>query len=356
MGSIAQDQSGDTALGFSVSSASISPQIHYTGRLPGDGAGVMTQGEGTIINGAGSQTGSSLSRWGDYSSMSVDPSDECTFFYTQQYIPSNGAFNWRTRIGSFRFPGCGAATSDFAISASPASLSLGQGASGSSTISTSVTSGSAQSLNLAVSGLPAGASASLSPTSITAGGSSTLTVNAGTAAPGAYTLTVTATGTSATHSTTVGLTVSASNAGAIVNGGFETGSLSGWRPSGAPVTVVGAGCHGGSYCAQLGSTSPSKTASIAQKFTAAAAGTLAFWYEVSCPDTVAHDWATAKLADNTTKTTTTILPRTCTNSGSWVQVTQPVTAGHKYTLTLSSHDDNKAANATFTLFDDVSIA
>lgn len=106
MGSIAQDQVGNMALGFSVSGSSIKPQIHHTGRLAFDPAGQMTQGEGSVIDGAGAQ-GPSLSRWGDYSRMAVDPSDDCTFWYTNQYIPSDGIFNWRTRIASFRFPECG---------------------------------------------------------------------------------------------------------------------------------------------------------------------------------------------------------------------------------------------------------
>jgi hypothetical protein len=83
---------------------------------------------------------------------------------------------------------------------------------------------------------------------------------------------------------------------------------------------------------------------------------LSFWYKVSCPDTVAHDWAIAKLKDNTTKTATTILPKTCNSSGSWVQVTQSLTAGHNYTLTLTNHDNNKPDTATYTLYDDVAIA
>src|SRR5437016_14381061 len=120
MGSIAMDQSGNIALGFSVSSSSVHPEIHYTGRLAGDALGQMTQGEGTILNGAGSQTGSNLSRWGDYSMMAVDPGDDCTFWYTTEYIPANGAVNWKTRIGSFKFAGCGApAPDDLPMRASP---------------------------------------------------------------------------------------------------------------------------------------------------------------------------------------------------------------------------------------------
>src|SRR5204863_2434260 len=114
--------------------------IHYTGRLATDPAGQMSQGEGTIINGAGVQTGRGLSRWGDYSSMSIDPADGCTFWYANEYIPANGSFNWSTRIGTFKLPGCGGTPppNDFSISASPSSLSLVQGAVGTSSISTVV--------------------------------------------------------------------------------------------------------------------------------------------------------------------------------------------------------------------------
>src|SRR5438552_6559191 len=211
MGSIAMDEAGGIGLGFSVSSSSLKPQIHYTGRLATDPAGQMSQGEGTIINGAGVQTGQGLSRWGDYSSMGIDPADGCTFWYANEYIPANGAFNWSTRIGTFKLPGCPAAPSnDFSISANPTSVSVQQGSSGSSTISTAVTSGSAQNVTLSATGLPAGATASFNPTSVTAGGASTLTLNVGSGtATGTYTITVTGTGSTATHSTTVTLTVTA---------------------------------------------------------------------------------------------------------------------------------------------------
>jgi hypothetical protein len=208
MGSIAQDQSGDMAMGFSISSSSTHPGISYTGRLASDPAGTMPQGETSMIVGGGSQNGN-LTRWGDYSAMTVDPSDGCTFWYTNEYIPSNGSFNWKTRIASFKFPSCGGTTTnDFSISASPASLSIAQGNSGTSTVSTAVTSGSAGTVNLTASVSPSGPTVSLNPTSVTAGGSSTLTVNVGSSvATGTYTVTVTGTEGSATHSATVTVTV-----------------------------------------------------------------------------------------------------------------------------------------------------
>jgi len=233
MGSIAQDQSGDMALGFSASSTTVFPSVRSAGRLVGDPANTLAQGETNMFTGLGSQSGTS-SRWGDYSAMSIDPVDDCTFWYTQEYYPAGTtSFNWRTRIASFKFPGCGGAvTNDFSISANPTSLSLGPGASGTSTISTAVTSGSAETVALTVSGTPAGASASLSPTSVTAGGSSTLTVNAGTAAAGTYTLTITGTAASATHSTTVTLTVTSVTNDFSISANPTSLSLSGKHSSG----------------------------------------------------------------------------------------------------------------------------
>ena len=214
MGSIGIDQSGDVALGYSTSSSTLHPGVAVTGRLASDPAGSMPQGETTLLTGGGSQSGNLFNpgnRWGDYSGMSVDPSDDCTFWYVNQYEPSNGDFNWHTRIASFKFPSCGTVTNDFSISANPTTLSLAANAAGSSTISTAVTSGSAGTVSLGVSGTPAGATASLAASSVTAGQSTTLNVNAGTATPGTYTLTVTGTEGSATHSTTVSLTVLAAN-------------------------------------------------------------------------------------------------------------------------------------------------
>jgi len=104
MGSIAADQDGNAAIGYSVSSSTMYPAIRYSGRRAGEYPGQLPQTETSLIDGAGSQTG--ISRWGDYSAMSVDPTDDCTFWYTNEYYVATGS-NWQTRIGSFKFPSCG---------------------------------------------------------------------------------------------------------------------------------------------------------------------------------------------------------------------------------------------------------
>jgi uncharacterized membrane protein len=248
MGSLAMDRTGNIALGYSVSSANSFPSIRYTGRLAGDPLGVMTQGEGTIVAGGGSQNGG-LSRWGDYTSMSVDPADDCTFWYTDEYLASSGSFNWHTRIASFKFPSCTSGPSDFSLAPNPTSLSIPDGSNGSATISTAVTSGSAQTVNLSVSGLPAGATVSFNPASVTAGNSSTMTLNVGaTTTPGTYTITVTGTGVSTTHTVTVALTVTSAptsdfsvgaspNSLSIVQGSNGSSTISSAVTSGSAQTV-----------------------------------------------------------------------------------------------------------------------
>jgi hypothetical protein len=105
MGSIAMDKNGNIALGYSVSSSTTYPSIRYTGRLADDTPGIMTQPEMEILDGAYSQHADGWSRWGDYSAMVLDPSDDCTFWYTNEYLREDGF--WITRISSFRFESCG---------------------------------------------------------------------------------------------------------------------------------------------------------------------------------------------------------------------------------------------------------
>src|SRR5439155_6110070 len=137
-----------------------------------------------------------------------------------------------------------------------------------------------------------------------------------------------------------------------VNPGFENG-LTGWTRAGATATSTTA--HTGAASAAVGSTGAfNGDSSVSQTFTIPAGATrLTFWHQVHCQDTVTYDWATATLRDNTTGVTTTVLPKTCTNSGAWVQASASVVAGHSVTLTLIDHDDNYAADPTFTLYDDV---
>jgi len=106
MGSIAMDKNGNMLLGYSVANATtgLKPSLRVAGRLRTDIRNRL-QGETTIITGTGSQTGT-LTRWGDYTTMQVDPANDCTFWYIGQYLSADGTFNWRTRIASYKFPSC----------------------------------------------------------------------------------------------------------------------------------------------------------------------------------------------------------------------------------------------------------
>ena len=106
--SIAMDEGGNIAVGYSISDATMYPSINITGRLAGDPLNTLGA-EISMFAGLGAQifnASNPLNRWGDYTLMSVDPRDGCSFWYINQYQPANGTFNWTTRIASFRFPGC----------------------------------------------------------------------------------------------------------------------------------------------------------------------------------------------------------------------------------------------------------
>jgi len=105
MGSVAMDKDGNLAVAYSASSSSMFPSLWYTGRLSGDPLGTLPQGEAVFHTGTGSQTGGG-NRWGDYSSLNVDPVDDCTFWYVNEYVPTTSASGWRLRIGAFKFASC----------------------------------------------------------------------------------------------------------------------------------------------------------------------------------------------------------------------------------------------------------
>ena len=135
MASAAMDKSNDIAVGYSASSSTINPAIRFSGRVPTDPLGTL-QTEASILEGTGSQT-SGLSRWGDYTALQVDPGDDCTFWYTNQYQKVNGSFNWSTHIGSFIFSNCGGSGGGPAVTLVPTALKWGKkfvGTSGTKTV------------------------------------------------------------------------------------------------------------------------------------------------------------------------------------------------------------------------------
>ncbi len=256
MGSAAMDQAGDIALGYSVSSATNYPSIRYTGRAPTDALGTMAA-EASIIEGSGSQTG--YTRWGDYTSMRVDPSDDCTFWYVNEYYPVTSSYGWYTRIGSFKFSGCGSTTPDFSISASPTSLTLNPGQSGTSTVTVTSLNGFNSSVGLSVTGCPANATCTFNPTSVTppSGGSagSILTIATTASTPsGTYSLTVTGTGPNGTHTATITVNVPADFTISL-----SSSSLTVPRGSSKSVTVSLAAVNGSSSVSLTVSGLPSRT-------------------------------------------------------------------------------------------------
>ena len=125
MASMAEDKNGDIGLGYSASSSLSNPGIRFTGRVPTDPAGTL-ETEATLLTGPGSQT-AGLSRWGDYTAMQVDPSDDCTFWYVDQYEKVSGTFNWNTNIGSFAFSGCtGGGGGGPAVTLTPTAVTFGK--------------------------------------------------------------------------------------------------------------------------------------------------------------------------------------------------------------------------------------
>jgi len=104
LGSIAMDKDHNIALGYSKSSLSVKPSIFITGRLSTDAPNTLGT-EAQVQAGIGVQQAGG-NRWGDYSAMTLDPVDQCTFYYTNEYLKTNGQFNWSTRIASYRFPSC----------------------------------------------------------------------------------------------------------------------------------------------------------------------------------------------------------------------------------------------------------
>jgi hypothetical protein len=218
MGGVAIDGSGNIGVGYSKSSADMHPQIMISGRTSEDPSGTL-EDEQNCTDGIanGSQTSSS-NRWGDYSAMSVDPVDQCTFYFTSEYYPATAGAQWHTRVCSFKFPDCG--SPDFAlVPQTPPRIEM-CGATTSTdpswSIRAGVLNGFTGSVNLSGTGVPAGATANFSPNPLNAPGTATLTLAGGAALPsGEYAMSVDGTSGAETRSLGISLGVSANAPAAV---------------------------------------------------------------------------------------------------------------------------------------------
>lgn len=162
MGSVAMDQEGNIGLAYSASGTDIFPAIRYTGRLSADAAGSMTLGEGSIVEGTGSQTSSQ--RWGDYTSLNLDPVDDCTFWHVNEFYDTSGS-DWQIRVGAFKFDECG--DPGFYLNTSDSDVSVCVG----DTASYNVNVGSISQFNspvtLSISGEPVSSVVTINPNPVT---------------------------------------------------------------------------------------------------------------------------------------------------------------------------------------------
>lgn len=205
MASIAMDGLGNIALGYSTSSSTTLHEIRYTTRQPGDPPGTL-RAEQTMYSSGGVHTG--ISRWGDYTSMTVDPTDDCTFWYTNQYdVSNNSGFDWHTRVGAFRFAECG--VPDFYLNATPLTSSICSGSDAVYDVYVLAVAGFTNPVSLSASGHPTGTTAGFAPNPVTPPGASVLTIgNTASAAAGNYVVTVSGTASgSGGHTLELGLAV-----------------------------------------------------------------------------------------------------------------------------------------------------
>lgn len=240
MGGIAIDASANIGVGYSKSDATMHPQIEISGRTLDDPMGMLRDEQScTDLIANGSQTSSS-NRWGDYSSMSVDPVDQCTFYFTSEYYATTSGASWRTRVCSFKFDNCG--SPNFAlVASSPQRVEMcaaTQTTDPGYDLRVGVLNGFNGTVTLAENGLPAGTTAQFTPATVTGAGSSTLTLVGGQALPsGEYSFNVTGTSGADTRSIALELGLSAAQSASVrliapvdTTSGTKTHPLLTWGP------------------------------------------------------------------------------------------------------------------------------
>lgn len=213
MGGIAIDQNGYIGVGYSVAGSALNPQIRYSGRNFDDDPNTL-RNEASCTAGIanGSQTSTSQ-RWGDYASMSVDPSDECTFWFTSEFYPTTASSSWNTRICSFRFPECGQADYKL-VGNGPTRFEICAAGGSDPTLAYrgAVVNGFSGSINLSLSGLPGGVSGNFSSNPLPAGVGGTVTLAGAVGLPsGEYNGLLTGTNGARTRSLPLSLGVSAAS-------------------------------------------------------------------------------------------------------------------------------------------------
>jgi hypothetical protein len=273
-------------------------------------------------------------------------------FYAIRLFGAEGTISHYAEISIQVFP-----VPDFTISADPIAVTVSHGSSAVVAINTTAING-VLGITLSTTVSPAGPTVQ-SPVFVVAGSVTAMTVGAPFGvAPGQYTVIVTGTAGSITHSTTFVVTVTSKG---LVNGGFETGDLTGWSATG-PVTVINFP-HSGTYSAEVGTPglpTPTVGDSILTQTldVPASAGKLTFWYWDFCNDKVKNDWFTVTLQDGVTGATSTVLSPVCSKQGGRTKVTVNMSshAGHYVTLTFQNHDDLVGSTESFALVDDVALA
>jgi hypothetical protein len=299
--------------------------------LVNDALGTMPQGEATLIAGSGSQTGTA-SRWGDYSMMGVDPVDDCTFWFTTEYMATTGSASWSTRIGSFKFPSCGGTPPTATPTTPPAPTNT-------------------------FTPVPPTATRTNTPPPAATNTPTTPPAPTNTFTPAPPTNTFTPAPPTATRTNTPISTCNES----LSNGGFESGTAP-WvqTSSGGFQLIDGTRPRTGSFSAWLGGYN-NGTDTIYQQVTIpanATSATLRFWRYMTSQEgtTTAFDFLYAQLLNSSGGVLTTL--QTVSNTGArnaWIQSTFDVTAYRGQTVRVYFKVTTDSSLTTSFFIDDVSL-